>query len=306
MKLQRPWLAIAGMAIMLTASSAAWYTFVAGAPQLDAPVVAADSGLPFQLESFPSQAMGENRQYGVILPPGYDQQPQRRYPVIVLLHGGHDDALSYRDKYAIASILQQLYSTGKLPPSIVIMPDGNDDRGSNPLFDPAYYNGTHGKLDTLIGTELVQVIKSRYRTINDPRFWAMGGISSGGWGAFNIGLRHLDTFNILFSHSGYFTDESGAANSPEAFVKQVVQPLSPQEKQHLHFYLDAGEIDTDFVASTKQFHQTLDQLGIANVFYTFPGGHGLAGTDIGWNYFRKHLIDSLSYVGTQFETASQN
>lgn len=30
-----------------------------------------------------------------------------------------------------------------------------------------------------------------------------------GLGAVNIGLRHLDTFGTLFSHSGYFTDSRG-------------------------------------------------------------------------------------------------
>lgn len=108
-----------------------------------------------------------------------------------------------------------------------------------------------------------------------------------------------NNFNILFSHSGYFTDDSGAQNSPQ----QIVQQLPAQDKQRLRVYLDAGENDTDLLASTQTFHQTLNKLGIANVFYRFPGGHGLSGADIGWNYFHKHLKDSLSYVGEQFKLA---
>lgn len=79
---------------------------------------------------------------------------------------------------------------------------------------------TNGNVGTLIGSELPQLIKSRYRTLNQPQFWAMGGLSSGGWGALNIGLRHLDNFNIFFSHIGYFTDDSGPQNSPQVFVQQ--------------------------------------------------------------------------------------
>jgi S-formylglutathione hydrolase FrmB len=67
--------------------------------------------------------------------------------------------------------------------------------------------------------------------------------------------------------------------------------------------LDAGEADPNLLASTRQFHQTLTQLGIPNVFYAFPGGHGLTGADYGWNYFHKHAADSLSYVGEQFKKA---
>lgn len=131
----------------------------------------------------------------------------------------------------------------------------------------------------------------------------MGGLSSGCWGAFNIGLRHLETFGILFSHSGYFTDANdGKANSPQDFIEEI-----PREKlRNLRVYLDAGETDRDFVASTQQFHQTLERLGVENVFYIFPGGHGLSGADYGWNYFHKHAADSLSYVGAQFQKAWQH
>jgi enterochelin esterase-like enzyme len=275
------------------------YVFIAGAPELDPPNVQENTGLTFQLESFNSKVMGTVRQYGLILPPGYDQHPEQRYPVIFLLHGGHDNARAFADKYAIASVLHQLYQSKKLPPAIIITPDGNDKRGSSPLWDPQYYDGPNGNIGTLIGSELVEVVKSRYRTMPTPQFWAIGGISSGGWGAFNIGLRHLNTFNTFFSHSGYFIDNSGVANSPEDFI----QKLSPQQRQHLHIYLDAGQSDTELLASTRQFHQTLDRLGIANVFYVFPGGHGLYGANFGWNYFHKHLTDSLSYVGEQFKQA---
>lgn len=274
-----------------------WYVFIAGAPQLDPPEEQADTGLKFQLETFNSQAMGE-RSYGLILPPGYNKNPQKRYPVIFLLHGGHDDARAYADKYALLTVLHQLYKNG-MPPSIVITPDGNDNRGSSPLWDPDYYDGPNGKVGTLIGSELVQTVKFRYRALTHPRFWAIGGLSSGGWGAFNIGLRHLNNFNVLFSHSGYFTDDSGPQNSPQ----RIVQQLPVQEQRRLRIYLDAGKNDTDLLASTQAFHRTLNKLGIANVFYAFPGGHGLSGPDIGWNYFHKHLADSLAYVGEQFKLA---
>lgn len=265
----------------LLAGAGYWYVFVAGAPQFDAPVVNTKAtDLSFKIESFNSKAMGSVRQYGLILPPDYDKYPDRRYPVIFLLHGGHDDERAWYDKYAIATILHQLYKSGKLTPSIIITPDGNDNRGSSPLFDPDYFDGSNGNVGTLIGSELVGVVKSRYRTLNEPQFWAMGGLSSGGWGAFNIGLRHLNNFSVLFSHLGYFTDDSGVANSPQSFVTQ----LPKEQLQSLKAYMDSGKADRDFLASTQQFHQTLNKLGVKNVFYAFPGGHGISGEDYGWNY----------------------
>ncbi len=300
MKFSRTLIGIAS-AIAILAGAGYWYVFILGAPQLDPPKEVVNTGLKFQLETLKSQAMG-TRQYGVILPPGYNQNPKKRYPVIFLLHGGHDNARAYAEKYAVMEVLHELYKSGKLPQAIIITPDGNDNRGSNPLYDPDYYDGPNGKVATLIGSELVQVVRLRYRTLEDPKFWALGGLSSGGWGALNIGLRYLQNFSILFSHSGYFTDDSGPQNSPQ----NIVQQLSPQQKQQLRVYLDAGRNDRNLLASTKAFAETLNKLGIKNVFYAFPGGHGLSGPDIGWNYFHKHLKDSLSYVGEQFKKVKSN
>lgn len=287
--------------VTLLAGAGYWYVFILGAPQLDAPTTKiGDSRLTFSVQTFNSKAMGTVRQYGLILPPDYNQNRKKCYPVIFLLHGGHDNARAWVDKIGILPVLEQLYQSGKLPPSIIITPDGNDKRGSSPLWDPDYYDGPNGNVGTLIGSEIPQIVKSRYRTLKSPQFWAMGGLSSGGWGAFNIGLLHLDNFNIFFSHIGYFTDESGAKNSPQEIVKK----LSLTERQRLRIYLDAGKDDLmtqDFINSTRRFHQTLNQLGIKNVFYAFPGGHGLSGANYGWNYDHKHIADSLTYVGKQFK-----
>lgn len=281
------------------AGMAWWYTFVAGAPQLDAEELPPSKDLSFRIERFRSRAMGESRSYGLILPPGYEREPKRRYPVIVLLHGGHDNDRAFFDKYAITSVLDGLYADKTLEPSLIISPDGNDNRGSSPLFDPAYSDGPNGKISTLIGSELVQVIQGRYRTRAGSGSWALGGFSSGGWGALNIGLRHLDHFGTLFSHDGYFTDASGPANSPNLFIRS----LPASQLKSLRVYLDVGRSDPSFLASTQQFAATLQQLGITHELNVFPGGHGLSGPDVGWNYIRKHLRDSLRFVGRSFALA---
>ena len=278
-----------------------WYTVLAGAPQLDAPVIPISKDLRFRMQSFKSAVMGGSRNYGLILPPNYENEPEKHYPVVILLHGGHDDGRAFFDKYAITKTLDQLYRDGALPPSIVVMPDGNDLRGSSPFFDPDYYDGPHGRLGTFIGKELVSELKRHYRTRSEPGQWALGGFSSGGWGALNIGLRYPNTFHTLFSHDGYFVDSSGASNSPQAFVATIPRNLLVP----LRIYLDVGQNDAFFLQSTKAFHVTLDRLGVRNTMHVFPGGHGLSGADVGWNYIRKHLSDSLTFVGSSFAVSDQ-
>ncbi|HCF26795.1 MAG TPA: hypothetical protein DEV81_06215 [Cyanobacteria bacterium UBA11049] len=124
-------LGIVAATIATLAGAGCWYEFIAGAPQLDPPPTnVPDSGMTFSLQSFNSKAMGEVRQYGLILPPGYNQHLHKRYPVIFLLHGGHDDARAWANKIGIIPVLHDLYKSGKLPLSIIITPDGNDKRGS--------------------------------------------------------------------------------------------------------------------------------------------------------------------------------
>jgi enterochelin esterase-like enzyme len=260
------------------------------------------SKLNYQIESYRSEVFGNDRTYGIVLPPEYEQQPQAQYPVVFLLHGGHGDPTAWFIKGKALNVIESLYATGKLAPSIIVTPDGNDSRGSSPYWDPEYVNGQYGNVVNAIGDELVQEIKTKYRTLPDPRFWAIGGLSSGGWGALNVGLHHPENFKTLFSHSGYFTDKSGMENSPIEFVKT----LDPEMRQSLAIYLDAGEADGEYLTQSEEFHQVLDQLKVENEFNEFPGGHGVKGQDVGWGFWHKHLADSLTYVGERFRAAEEN
>jgi enterochelin esterase-like enzyme len=263
--------------------------------RLPAPVQNLSTPLASSIETYTSSVMGGHRRtYGVVLPPNYDNSPHQHYPVIFLLHGGSGGPTDWLNpqKGDVLTTLRQLYSEGKLLPSIVITPDGNDKRGSSPYRDPQYIDGPNGNVLTAIGQELVQVVQSRYRTLPAPTYWAIGGLSSGGWGAVNIGLHNLNRFAVLFSHSGYFIDRSGTQNSPMQFI----QSIPTENRQHLRIYLDSGTADKFYIDQAKAFHDKLNQIGIANLLNPFPGTHS-------WRYWRQHLTDSLTYVNEQFQNA---
>ena len=254
--------------------------------------------LIFEPKTFYSRGMRRMRSYGVVLPPNYGAEPQRRYPVIFFLHGGKGSQRSWINM-GLLPVLERLYQNGKLPPSIVILPDGNDNRSRVPKYDPYYFDGPYGKIGTMLGQDLPVEVAQKYRTVSDPNLWAMGGFSSGGWGALNIGLHHLDRFHVFFSHMGYFTDRSGWRNSPQAFIRN----FPTAQLKSLRIYLDAGqndELSPRFLSSTRRFHRTLTQFQVLHQFNVFPGGHGRKGANFGWNYTRKNSVHSLTYVGEQF------
>lgn len=266
-------------------------------PPLPAPVTAQELAVPltYRIETYDSPALGEARTYGITLPPGYDRHPNQRYPVVFLLHGGHGSPTDWfsPQKGDALKVLSQLYRNGKLLPSIVITPDGNDKRGSSAKFDPQYIDGPNGNVSTMIGEDLVKVIQTRYRTMPTPRFWAIGGLSSGGWGAINIGLHHLDHFGVLLSQSGYFVDRTGPNNSPLQYVKT----LSNNDLKHVSIYLDSGDSDPKYVKQLQQFQQVLAARKVVNEAHTFPGSHS-------WRFWRSHLSDSLTFANQQWQNAS--
>lgn len=261
-------------------------------PPLEVPQDLPAQAVPAETDqTYASALLGQQRRYEVALPPGYADHPQRRYAVIVLLHGGSGDQGDWFDPHkgdALAT-LQTLYRQGALPPSIVVAPDGNDRRGRSRFWDPQYFDGPNGPMAAALGDELVTVIQARYRTLPAPRYWALGGLSSGAWGALNIGLKWPNHYSILFSHSGYVIDASGLANSP-----LVTLPTLPAARLRLlRVYLDSGSADARYLKEAARFHRLLDQLGVKNVLNVFPGSHS-------WRYWREHLADSLRFVGAQW------
>lgn len=76
-----------------------------------------------------------------------------------------------------------------------------------------------------------------------------------------------------------------------------IQTLSTKHLQRLRIYLDTGTSDRHYLTQTIAFHQELDALHVDNEFRAFPGAHT-------WRFWRQHLADSLTYVGTQFQQAS--
>jgi enterochelin esterase-like enzyme len=247
--------------------------------------------LTAQFITYESRTLRTPRTYGLILPPGYDQRPQQCYPVVVLLHGGHGDAHTWHEKERgdLLKTLQTLYQQDKLPPSIIVTPDGNDVRGSSGQWDPQYIDGPNGAVASYLGDELVQTLRQQYRTAPGPKFWAIGGLSSGAWGALNIGMKFPQHYGVLFSHSGYFVDQSGPQNSP----LQIVQGMRAADRQSLRIYLDLGNEDEKYLAQAQEFQTKLENLNVPHQLRVFPGSHT-------WRYWRTHLPDSLTYVGQQF------
>ena len=68
----------------------------------------------------------------VYLPPDYESQPKKRYPVLYLQHGGGEDETGWIRQGRANFILDNLIAAGKAKPFIVVMDNGYAVAAFNP------------------------------------------------------------------------------------------------------------------------------------------------------------------------------
>ena len=131
--------------------------------------------------TYRSKVMGCEVGYCIYLPPGYDQEPNQRYPVIYNLHGAGGNEVHSQNN---AKVLQEGIVSGKLPPMIMVMPNG----GQYSFYKDSYDKKVMAE-STLIG-ELIPHIDQTYRTIAAQHGRCIEGHSMGGRGATRLAMKH--------------------------------------------------------------------------------------------------------------------
>jgi S-formylglutathione hydrolase FrmB len=138
----------------------------------------------------------------VYLPPGYDDEQDRRYPVVYVIQGytGHLEMWRNRSPYRQPFIetADEVFARGEAPPAIVAYVDAWTRYGGSQFVDSP---GT-GRYHSYLCDEIVPWLDGRYRTIPDPAHRAIMGKSSGGFGAMITPMLRPDLFGLLATHAG--------------------------------------------------------------------------------------------------------
>ncbi|MGZ8558616.1 MAG: alpha/beta hydrolase, partial [Chitinophagaceae bacterium] len=205
-----------------------------------------------------SSVFGETRNYRIFLPPGYFDNPQKKYPVIYFMHGWSQRYFGSSDSYADfdkgdenkGDNIANFVSDHEV---IVVKSDGY-----NRSPDEKYYVRPYniGPVETyrqfpIYFPELIGYIDSHYNTIADREHRAISGLSMGGFMTFWIGGKYPH----LFSAAGNF------CGSPEF----VVGPKDfPVEYRHVDMYKNYGGMnlrlnygDKDFI---RGYHQDMNRI----------------------------------------------
>src|SRR5690606_32549960 len=78
-----------------------------------------------RIKKYYSPVLREWRQFYMYTPPGYDENPNEKYPVLYIMHGGGEDERGWALQGKTDLILDNLIAEGKAKPMVVVMPDGN-------------------------------------------------------------------------------------------------------------------------------------------------------------------------------------
>jgi hypothetical protein len=138
----------------------------------------------------------------VYVPPGYDDDTERRYPSIYVIQGYTGQAVMwanrepYRDTYPEAA--DRLFSTDGAPHALVIFVDAWTRYGGSQFVDSP---GT-GRYHTYLCEDVVPFVDGHYRTLADAAHRGIQGKSSGGFGAMITPMLRPDLFGGLATHAG--------------------------------------------------------------------------------------------------------
>ena len=139
----------------------------------------------------------------VYLPPGYDDEPDRRYPCVYVLQGftGAVPAWTHRTnnfRLTYPEMADELFSSGSAPPCLVVFVDAWTSLGGSQFLDSP---GT-GRYHTYLCEDVVSVVDATYRTLDDPSHRGVQGKSSGGFGAMISAMLRPDLFGGFATHAG--------------------------------------------------------------------------------------------------------
>ena len=138
----------------------------------------------------------------VYVPPGYDDEPERRYPSVYAIQGLTGQVDMWRNRSAFRKnypeLADEAIASGDCPPCIVVWVDAWTSYGGSQFLDSP---GT-GRYHTYLCDEVVPFVDERYRTMAAAEHRGIAGKSSGGYGAMVTPMLRPDLFGGLATHAG--------------------------------------------------------------------------------------------------------
>jgi S-formylglutathione hydrolase FrmB len=225
-----------------------------------------------------------------MLPPSFDQDKTRRYPVVYYLHGLGDNEQSLINAGGW-NIYDDLLSQKKVGEFLIVTPYG---------FQSFYINSRDGKFqyEDFFLREFIPAIEKKYRVKPGRLSHGIMGVSMGGFGALHYAFKYPQRFRSVSAHMAALIDAlpQNIGDTPEgkmmgsifgrpvdAAYYQANNPLALARKAQLvslggmKIYFDVGDHDHyGFDVGNQALDTILKQRKVAHEFHVYPGGHDMA------------------------------
>jgi len=268
-------------------------------------------GIVKEKQVIKSTILNKEVHYTIYLPSDY-YTSERNYPVTYLLHGHGDADDGWIQFGEVNRLADDAIKTGKIPPMIIVTPDG---------FTSFYINAADGNLnyEDFFIKELIPHIEKTYKVKAEKRFRGIAGLSMGGYGSLLYALKYPELFAAAAPLSaaiwtpdqikemsksqfdGYFINSIGKnlmgadrltptwlANSPLGLIDKKTK----EELSSVRYWIDCG--DDDFLTiGNAQLHITLTNKNVPHEFRMRDGAHN-------WTYWRTGIINALAFIGDSF------
>jgi enterochelin esterase family protein len=234
---------------------------------------------------YESGVVGDNRDFFVYTPPGYDSRGKQAYPVLYLLHGYSDDGRAWTAVGRANVILDNLIAQGKAKPMIVVMPLGYGAPevlapNSGVFRDRAITQRNFDKFREALLTEVMPRVEAAYLVAKDRNSRAIAGLSMGGAESLLTGLNTLDKFAWIGAFS------SGGIS--EEFDKEF-PALDSKSAQQLRLLWIACGTDDHLIEINRKLRAWLASKGIPHADIETPGLHT-------WLVWRRNLTEFSSLL----------
>lgn len=200
---------------------------------------------------------GLERHINVYVPAEYEANPNKKYPVLYLVHGWGEDENGWSIQGHMANIMDGLISAGKAVPMIIVMPSGDIKTNSD-------VREASGNISEIFVKNLIPYIDKTFRTKTDKQNRAMAGLSRGGMQTTITVFANMDKFAWMGLFSGFFVRPND--NIVDAFNGVFKNADAFNKKMNLLFISTGTE-----ERNPKGAVQTLKDHGIKIVFHESQG-----------------------------------
>ncbi|VTR75411.1 alpha/beta hydrolase [Cellulomonas hominis] len=225
----------------------------------------------------------------VYVPPGYSQHPDRRYPVVYLLHGSPGTGSDWVAAGHVDRTLDALVASGAVPPVVVVMPDvdlGLED-------EPVDYPPPGAARGTFVVHDVVPWADAHLRTVPDAPHRVVGGMSAGGFGALLLALEHRDVFGGVVDLMPYLEPVAPALRvDPGALAAASPLVVVPRAGDLRDLPVFLGVPSADDPTEGPRVADALRAAGAPVALRRYDAGHD-------WSGVRRMTPEALTWIATR-------